>query len=78
MFDATADSPQTRDFFLQELVFTSNDYASVRRNLKEVATKLHQGCSQGRLKLDLDLQAHFSGLPMKPRNCELREAGIEP
>lgn len=76
--DATADLPQTRAFFLQELVFTSNDYASVRKNLKDVATKLHQGCTQGRVKLDLDLQAHFSGQPLKPQSCELPEAGSKP
>lgn len=77
-FDAAADSPQTREFFLQELVFTSDDYASVRRNLKDVATKLHQGCTQGRVKLDLDLQAHFSGQPLKPQICELQNAGVKP
>jgi hypothetical protein len=77
-FDATADSPQTREFFFQELVFTSDDYASVRKNLKNVAAKLHQGCTQGHLKLDLDLQAHFSGQPLKPQNCDLRDAGIKP
>jgi hypothetical protein len=76
-FDAAADSPQTRDFFLQELVFTSADYASVRKNLKEVAAKLHQGCTQGHVKLDLDLQAHFSGQPLKPQSCELQDAGTK-
>jgi hypothetical protein len=69
-FDATADSPQVRDFFLQELVFTSDDYESVRKNLKDVATKLHQGCSQGHVKLDLDLQSHFSGQPLKRQSCD--------
>ena len=77
-FDATAGSPKTRDFFLQELVFTSNDYASIRKNLKDVATKLHQKCTQGRLKLDLDMQAHFSGQPLTARNCELTEADTKP
>ena len=77
-FDATADLPQTRDFFLQELVFTSNDYASVRKNLKDVATKLRQGCIQGRVKLDLDLQAHFSGQPLKPQSCDFQDAGLKP
>ncbi len=77
-FDATADSPEARDFFLQELAFTSNDYANVRSNLKEVATKLHQRCLQGRLKLDLDLQAHFSGQALQSRSCELAEAGGKP
>jgi hypothetical protein len=62
-FDAIADSAETREFFVRELVFTTNDYAEVRNNLKDLATKLHQACSQGRLKLDLDLQAHFSTQP---------------
>ena len=73
-----ADSPQIRDFFLRELVFTSNDYASIRGNLKKVAAKLHQRCSQGLLKLDLDLQAHFSGQPLKTQNCDLTEASAKP
>jgi hypothetical protein len=73
-FDATADSPTTRDFFLQELLFTSADYTSVRNNLKEVVAKLHQGCAQGQVRLDLDLQAHFSGQPLKPPGCDLQEA----
>jgi hypothetical protein len=77
-FDATAGSPKTRDFFLQELVFTSDDYASIRKNLKDVATKLHQKCTQGRLKLDLDMQAHFSGQPSTARNCEVTEADTRP
>jgi hypothetical protein len=77
-FDATADSPTTRDFFLQELLFTSADYTSVRNNLKEVVTKLRQGCAQGRVKLDLDLQAHFSGQPLKPPGCDLQEATVRP
>jgi hypothetical protein len=77
-FDETADSPRTRDFFLQELVFTSNDYASVRRNLKDVATRLHQKCTLGLLRLDLNPRAHFSGQPLKAQNCELTEAGVKP
>ena len=75
--DATADSPQIRDFFLEELVFTPVDYSNFRSNLKEVATKLHQGCTQGRVKPDLDLQAHFSGRPLKPWSCE-QDAGLKP
>ena len=52
--------------------------ASLRKNLKDVATKLHQGCIQGRVKLDLDLQAHFSGQPLKPQSCDLQDAGPKP
>ncbi len=70
-FDAIADSAETREFFVRELAFTDGDYASVRKNLKELAAKLHQACAKGRLKLDLDLQAHFSAQPLKPRKCDL-------
>ncbi len=70
-FDAIADSADTKDFFLRELVFTADDYVNVRKNLKDLATKLHQACSQGKLKLDLDLQAHFSPQPLKAQSCDL-------
>ena len=69
--DAIADSTETRNFFLQELVFTTNDYANVRKNLKDLAVTLHQNCMQGRLRLDLDLQRHFSDQPLKPQSCGL-------
>jgi len=70
-FDAIADSPSTKQFFTEELLFTSRDYVSVRGNLRELAANLHQACLQGKLKLDLDLPAHFSSVPLKPRRCEL-------
>lgn len=70
-FDGIADSAETREFFVRELVFTANDYAEVRKNLKDLATKLHQTCLQGRLKLDLDLQTHFSAQPLKAQSCDL-------
>ena len=69
--DAIADSTATRTFFLQELVFTANDYAGVRRNLKNLAVTLHQRCAQGGLKPDLDLQGHFSDRPLKHQSCDL-------
>ncbi|KRQ07373.1 hypothetical protein [Bradyrhizobium manausense] len=69
-FDAVADSTETKDFFVRELVFTADDYANVRRNLKDLAAKLHQACLKGVLKLDLDLQAHFSTQTVKVRSCE--------
>jgi hypothetical protein len=70
-FDAIADSAETREFFVRELVFTADDYAKVRGNLKDLATKLHQACLQSRLKLDLDLQAHLSNQPLKAQSCDL-------
>lgn len=69
--DQGADSMNTRTFFQQELLFTPQDYAGFRANLKELAGKLHQACTQGRLKLDLDLQAHFSGAPLQAQSCEV-------
>ncbi len=70
-FDAVADKAETRQFFVQGLYFTANDYVSIRKNLKDLANKLHQTCSTGRLKLDLDLQAHFSKQALKTTSCDL-------
>lgn len=69
--NAIADSTETKTFFLRELIFTANDYANVRKNLQDLATALNQKCAQGQLKLDLDLQRHFSDLPLKPQSCDL-------
>jgi hypothetical protein len=69
--DATADTQETEEFFVKELVFTSTDYTNVRQNLKQLAAKLHQACSQGKLRPDLDLQAHFSGKNLRAQSCDL-------
>jgi len=69
-FNAVADSAETRDFFIREMVFTADDYADIRKNLKDLATKLHQACLQGSLKLDLDLQAHFSNKNVNAISCD--------
>ncbi|MBW7961739.1 hypothetical protein [Bradyrhizobium sp. BR 10261] len=69
-FDAVADSTETKDFFVRELAFTADDYANIRRNLKDLAAKLHQACLKGVLKLDLDPQAHFSTQSVKVTSCE--------
>jgi hypothetical protein len=69
--DAVADRTETKDFFARETLFTANDYANVRKNLNELATKLHQACLQGRLKLDLDLQTHFSSQASNAPRCNL-------
>jgi hypothetical protein len=68
--NAAADLAETRDFFVRELVFTPNDYANVGKNLKDLAIKLHQACLQGDLKLDLDLQTHFSNQSATAMSCD--------
>jgi hypothetical protein len=70
-FDTVADKAVTKQFFVQGLYFTANDFISIRKNLKDLATKLHQACSSGHLKLDLDLQAHFSKQALKTTSCDL-------
>ena len=69
--NGVADLAETRDFFIREMVFTADDYANIRKNLKDLATTLHQACLQGGLKLDLDLEAHFSKQSVKAMSCDL-------
>ncbi|MGH9875562.1 MAG: hypothetical protein ACRD9S_24155 [Pyrinomonadaceae bacterium] len=67
--NATADDPAVAKFFTQGLMFTAADFASVRRNLSELVTLLHDKCERGQLKLDLDLDVHFSGRPLTKASC---------
>jgi hypothetical protein len=45
--------------------------SACRANLKDLASKPQQACVAGHLKLDLDLQAHFSKQEFKAREREL-------
>jgi hypothetical protein len=67
--EAVADLAETKEFFVREMLFTLNDYASIRDNLRALANKLHHACLQGDLKLDLDLQTHFSSQAVKSQSC---------
>jgi len=61
-----------RDFFQRTLLFTDSDYRQVMGNLREVATKLKSACESGRLKLDLDIDLHFSGAELPTRfRCDI-------
>ncbi|HEY6043747.1 MAG TPA: hypothetical protein VIU43_02515 [Nitrosospira sp.] len=71
-FDQMADRPEVEEFFRRETLFTAADFASLRANLKQLASQLHQRCTAGRLKLDLDLDIHFSEKPLPLRSCQER------
>ncbi|MEO9062357.1 MAG: hypothetical protein ABI270_10000 [Nitrosospira sp.] len=68
--DRISGRPEVEAFFRHETLFTSADFASLRANLKQLATQLHQRCTAGQLKLDLDLDAHFSDKPLSSKSCE--------
>jgi hypothetical protein len=68
--DRVADAAATKEFLIEEALFTQTDWASVRKTLHDLASKLHQACTQGKLRLDLDLDAHFSGRPDKQHACD--------
>jgi hypothetical protein len=56
-------------FFAHELLFTNSDFHRFTDNLDALTSELRQACEQGRLKLDLDLDSHFSLSPVKAQNC---------
>jgi len=68
--NASAGAPETKAFFTQNLLFTATDYASFRKNLSELAAGFKAACESGALKLDLDLQAHFSGRASAKASCD--------
>lgn len=69
--NAIADQADTKAFFSNELLFTSNDYKSFRDNLKTLASQLHKACVASQLRLDLNAEIHFSGQPVAPVSCEI-------
>lgn len=64
------DQPETITFFMTGLQFTKRDYASFRKNVKYMAEKTKLACQAGQLNLDLDLQNHFSTLPLLQVGCD--------
>ncbi len=60
-FAATYETAESRDFFIRGLTFTENNYKKVGQNIREAAALLKDRCKSGRLALDLDIKAHFTG-----------------
>jgi len=60
LLNKNADDPSTKAFFESDLMFTDRDYTTFRTNLKTVTDFLHSACASNRLRLDLDIDAHFS------------------
>lgn len=70
MLNQQIDQPAVKDLFVKGMMYTSSDFASVRANLLHVAKTLQSNCRSGKLKLDLDAEAHFSG-QTPTQNCEI-------
>lgn len=69
-FAKVADQPENKDLFIHGMLFSEKDYAKVMGNLREAVNLLKDRCTKGQLKLDLDLDLHFSGNPLpKADNC---------
>ena len=47
-FDQMTGRPEVEVFFRRETFFTGADFASLRTNLKQLASQLHQRCATGR------------------------------
>ncbi len=70
MLNQQIDQPAVKELFVKEMMYTSSDFASVRANLAHIAKTIQNNCRAGKLKLDLDAEAHFSG-QTPSQNCEL-------
>lgn len=68
--ESVIEEASTQKFFMDELLMTSADFLSFKKNVKELVSKFRESCRAGNLHLDLDLDAHFSNRPIKV-SCEL-------
>lgn len=66
---AEVSKESTRRFFKDETLMTDEDYTTFTKNLREAVATLKSACQKGRLKLDLDLDAHFTNKPVN-QSCE--------
>ncbi|MES2854542.1 MAG: hypothetical protein V4692_01710 [Bdellovibrionota bacterium] len=73
--DSIADTEYVMTFFRKNLMFTADDYSGskkgFRTNLKFLTNLLKTKCKAGTLKLDLDLDNHFSDQPLKRYSCDI-------
>jgi hypothetical protein len=56
-------------FFVSEALFSQRDIDMLRSNLAALGPKLRDACTQGRLLLDLDLEAHLAGRGHDAASC---------
>jgi len=60
---------ETHDFFRNEALMTESDYSLFKQNLIQAVQTLQNACHQGRMQLDLDLNAHFLNTPVH-QSCD--------
>lgn len=58
-----------KEYFMGNLMFTESDYRTVMGNLREAVSLLKSACESGKLKLDLNMEDHFSGEAPAAANC---------
>lgn len=68
-FHATAAA--NKNFFVQNLMFTSADYNEMLANLNDAVSILKTNCKSGLLKLDLDVDYYLETGKLKTGSCEL-------
>lgn len=69
-FHATAVS--NKNFFVQNLMFTANDFNEMIANLNDAVSILKTNCKLGLLKLDLDVDQYLETGKLKIGSCELQ------
>ncbi len=62
----------TKALFKTGMMFTEADFRKVAENVRVAAAMLKEKCESGKLRLDLDIDAHFSGAALPAQSCELK------
>lgn len=70
-FEKSLALPETKALFKTGMMFTEADFRKVADNVREAVAMLKEKCQSGDLRLDLDIDAHFSGAALPTQACEL-------
>ena len=69
-FEKTLNTAASKDYFINEMLFSDRDYASLRENAKKAREILYSGCRSGNIRFDVDLENYVpGGVPLQP-SCE--------
>lgn len=68
-FDRALQSQGARNYFKDELLFSENDFNSLRANSQKAREILQGRCRAGTLRFDLDLENYVPGNPQTSKSC---------
>ncbi len=70
-FERLLSAPESQSYFMNELLFSNENYRSLTQNAAKAREVLLSRCRAGSLKFDVDLENYLPGAPQPSTSCEI-------